>query len=408
MRKSLVVILILAAAAFAGWKYFGQTSHRGGTQEAMRHIPVSTGDIEEQVTAQGKLEAKDYVDVGTQVSGQLQKIHVNIGDDVKAGQLLVEIDPRVYQSKVDADEAHLKTLTAQLAEQQAQLDLARMQKERNEKLLKTDAVSHDVYEQSEAAWKTAAARIDELKAEIEEQQSALGGDKTNLAYTKISAPMAGTVVDAALREGQTVNASQSAPTILRIANLDVMTVRAQVAEADVMRLKEGMPVYFTTMGQMDRKWPAKIRQILPTPEVLNNVVLYDVLIDSENKGHVLMSGMSTQVFFVIGSAKGVPLVPVEALTRRDAAQDNDKGTAYIVRVAGAQEEESAQEDKSGKGARHGGRKPGERVIHVGLMDRTMAEVKDGLKEGDEIVLPPLATPAKQGAGGGGFRGGPRL
>jgi len=207
--------------------------------------------------------------------------------------------------------------------------------------------------------------------------------------------MTGTVIDIALREGQTVNASQSAPTILRIANLDVMTVRAQVAEADVMRLKEGMKVYFTTMGQMDHRWPATVRQILPTPEVINDVVLYDVLIDAENKGHLLMNGMSTQVFFTIGAATNVPLIPAEALGRRKPKADNDKGMAYVVKVAGKDP-------------------PEERVIHVGLMDRTQAEVKDGLAVGEQVILPSLTAPAPSGGakpqGGGGARGGggPRL
>ena len=392
MRKIILIIAIVALAVFAGWKYYGSTSKQG-KREPPRLATIATGDINEQVTAQGKLEPKEYVDVGTQVSGQLQKIHVNIGDTVKQGDLLVEIDPRIYQTKVDADKAHLNTLAAQLAEQQADLVLAKQQNNRNAKLIKSDAVSHDEVDQSAAAVKAGEAKVAALKAEIDESQSSLDADTTNLAYTKITAPMSGTVVDMPMREGQTVNASQTAPTILRIANLDVMTVRAQVAEADVMRLKPGMPVYFTTMGQMDRRWNATVRQILPTPEIISDVVLYDVLIDAENKDHQLMDSMSTQVFFTIGDAKNVPLIPVEALTRRQAKADNDKGTAYSVRVV----------VESGK-------KPEERTIHVGLMDRTSAEVTDGLVEGDQIVLPSLhpATDAAKPAGGAGLRGGPRL
>ncbi len=386
MRKGLGIVIVLALLAAGGWYYYSKSAHVRTGAQAHRLVTIMQGDLREQVTAQGKLEAKEYVDVGTQVSGQIQKIYVQFGDDVKAGQSLAEIDPRIYQSRVDADEAHIRTLQAQLAQQQAQLKLAEAQNARNVKLIKKDAVSQDDVDQSVSALKVAEANVAALKAEIEEAQSGLDGDHANLTYTHISAPMAGTVVDIPLREGQTVNASQSAPTIMRVSNLDVMTVRAQVAEADVMRLKAGMEVYFTTMGDMDRKWTATVRQILPTPEVINDVVLYDVLVDAENKDRALMSGMSTQVFFTSGAATGVPLIPVEALTRRKEGEDN----AYIVKVAV-----------------EGGR-PEERVIHTGVSDRTMAEVKDGLKVGDKIVLPAAVAATAKPASGGGFRGGPRL
>lgn len=389
MHKIALVIAILALAAFAGLKFFGQTDDLAGKRKVARSVTIATGDISEEVTSQGKLESKAYVDVGTQVSGQIQKIHVNIGADVKEGDLLVEIDPRIYETRVAADMARLNTLAAQLAEQEINLTLARRQHDRNTRLIKSDAVSHDSLEQSEAAFKAAEAKVVAMKAEIEEAQSTLDGDKTNLAYTKIHAPMTGTVVDMPMREGQTVNASQSAPTILTIANLDIMTVRAQVAEADIMRLKAGMAVYFTTMGQMERRWPGTVRQILPTPEIISDVVLYNVLIDAENTDHRLMSGMSAQVFFTIGSAKNVPLIPVEALSRRKVSADNDKGMAYTVKIV------------IGKG------EPEERTIHVGLMDRTEAEVRDGLVAGEQIVLPPVSQPAS-GNSGQGFRGGPRL
>lgn len=388
MRKRLLIAAVFAAVVFAGWHFSAADSGMSpGKKEAIRLVPVTLGDISEDVTSQGKLEAREYVDVGTQVSGQLKKIHVDIGDDVKAGDLLVEIDPKIYQTRVAADEARLKALSAQLAQESSALLLARRQHERNTKLIKSNAVSRDALEETEASLRVAEAKVQALRAEIEEAQSTLDGDKTNLSYTLIRAPISGTVVDVPMREGQTVNATQSAPTILRIANLDVMTVRAQVAEADVMRLKEGMPVHFTTMGQMDRRWPATVRQILPTPEVISDVVLYNVLIDSRNEGRQLMTGMSTQVFFNIGSAKNVPLVPAEVLGRRAPEADNDKGPAYTVKVTGTG-------------------KPEERTIHIGLMNRTQAEVTAGLAAGDQIVMPPL--PAEKPKTSGGFNRGPRL
>ena len=283
--KTLVRIAFLIAIALAGYAWY-TTRHRqveAADAADIEFVAVTTGRIEETVTAQGKIETKEYVDVGAQVSGQLKKIHVEIGDTVKAGDLLAEIDPRVYESRVEADRAQLKTLAAQLAEQQAQITLARQVLERNRRLIKSNAVSQEVLEDSEAALKVALARAASLKAQIEQAQSTLKGDETNLSYTKIYAPIDGTVVSQSAREGQTLNASQQAPVIVQLANLNAMTVRAQVAEADVMRLRVGMPVYFTTLGSLDRRWQGTVRQILPSPEIINEVVLYNALVDVDNR-----------------------------------------------------------------------------------------------------------------------------
>jgi macrolide-specific efflux system membrane fusion protein len=175
-----------------------------------------------------------------------------------------------------------------------------------------------------------------------------------------------------------------------------MTVRAQVAEADVPRLKEGMPAYFTTLGNSERRWEGKVRQIQPAPEVVNDVVLYDVLIDVKNEGRQLMTGSTTQVFFILGKADDATIVPAEALTRRVPDQDNDQGKAYRVTVANSE----------------GGR--GEpRVIHVGLVTRAQAQVTDGLKPGERILLPRQegtapAAPQQQNQRRPGFTRGPQL
>ena len=127
-----------------------------------------------------------------------------------------------------------------------------------------------------------------------------------------------------------MNANQTAPIVLQVANLDIMSVRAQVAEADVSRIKENMPAYFTTLGNYERRWPGKVRQVLPTPQIVNDVVLYDVLIDVKNEGRQLMTGMTTQVFFIFGKAENALVIPAEVLSRRVAREDNDKGKAYRV------------------------------------------------------------------------------
>jgi macrolide-specific efflux system membrane fusion protein len=364
--NKLMGLLALAGLIAGGWYWYASAA-RQPAQNAQRPITIMRGTIQEVVTSQGKLEAKQYVDVGTQVSGQIRKLHVDIGDTVKQGELLAEIDPRVYQAQVEANEARLNSLRAQLNQQKAQLTLAEQNLKRNRDLFAVNAVSQQALQETESQAAVAKAQVASIQAQIQETESNIKGNQTNLSFTKIYAPMTGTVTTRPAREGQTLNANQSAPTILQIANLDTMTVRAQVAEADVTKLKQGMPVYFTTLGNTERRWQGTVRQILPAPQIANEVVLYDVLIDVKNEGRQLMTGMTTQVFFIFGKAENVTIAPAEVLTRRVADQDNDSGKAYRITVV---------TDK--------GRE--QRLIHVGLQTRTQAEVTAGLEPGERILV----------------------
>jgi len=361
----LALFLLAIAVAVGGWYFAKQPKH--ANQDKADSVEVTLGDLEENVTAQGKLEPKEYVDVGAQVTGQLQKIYVKIGDNVQAGQLLAQIDPRIYAARVAADEANIKNLQAQLAGQQAQVVFAQQQYDRNRELLKSQGVSVQDFQNSEFTLKNAKATAESLQAQIEQVQSTLNGDKTNLGFTKIFASMDGTMVDQKAREGQTLNANQTTPTILQLAKLDTMTVRAQVAEADVMRLRSDMPVYFTTLGSGERRWQGTVRQILPTPEVINNVVLYNVLVDVDNRDRQLMTGMSTQMFFVLGKAEQVPLIPVNALGPRQRKEDQGNGHAYQVKVM----------------TEHGAR---DKIVQIGLRTRRFAQVLEGLTVGDRVQI----------------------
>lgn len=363
--RSRVLSVLSILAIIAGAIGYPILQPKQSKDEAKNEIIVTLGDIEENVTAQGKLEPKEFVDVGAQVTGQLQKIYVQIGDNVTAGQLLAQIDPRIYAARVQADEANIKNLQAQLVGQQAQVVFARQQFERNLALFKSKGVSQQDYQNSDFNLKKAVATAASIQAQIEQVQSTLIGDKTNLGYTKIYASMDSTVVDQKAREGQTLNANQQTPMILQLAKLDTMTVRAQVAEADVMRLRSDLPVYFSTLGSGDRRWQGKVRQILPTPEVINNVVLYNVLVDVDNHDRQLMTGMSTQMFFVLGKAEQVPQIPVAALGARIRDEDNQNGAAYKVK------------EITDQGVQ-------EKTVHIGLKTRRFAEIRDGVTVGAKL------------------------
>jgi macrolide-specific efflux system membrane fusion protein len=380
------LLIVFMLAGVGRWLYFSRSAESDKASSDETSALIEYGDIEENVTAQGKLEPKEFVDVGAQVTGQLQKLHVEIGDVVKEGELLAEIDPRIYAARVQADEARINTLKAQLIEQQAQILFAGRQYARNQTMYRTKAVSQEALQNSETNIKAAKAKADSIKAQLKEVQSTLTGDRTNLGYTKIFAPMNGTVVQQSARAGQTLNANQQTPTIMQLAKLDKMTVRSQTAEADIMRIKPGLPVYFTTLGSEQRRWQGSVRQILPSPEVVNNVVLYNVLVDVDNTDRQLMTGMSAQVFFVLGEARHVLIMPVTALGKRLLEQDNEHGTAYRVKVIGPELQE--------------------RMIHVGLQNRRFAEVREGLSAGEHVKL--TSPPKKKNNNQYGFPSTPRL
>ena len=336
-------------------------------------VTVERGDIEDSVTALGNLQPRDYVDVGAQVSGQLKKLYVDIGAVVKSGDLLAEVDPAVLNTKVESGHAQLLNLQATLNDKQVQYLLASAQFQRQKTLKAANATSTDAYQIAESTMRSAAAQVGAIKAQITQTAATVHGDEVTLGYTKIYAPMAGTIVSVAAKQGQTLNANQQAPVILRVADLSTMTVWTQVSEADVPKLKIGMDAYFTILGAPARKWTGKLRQVLPTPEVVNNVVLYTALFEVANEQKDLMTQMTAQVFFVIASKKDVLTVPVAALRRFHPKQNLYKAT--VVTASGSQEE---------------------REVTVGVANRVSAEVISGLQEGDRVVAGVKATSSTSG------------
>jgi macrolide-specific efflux system membrane fusion protein len=416
--------------------------------------PVERGSIEDTVTALGNLQPLTYVDVGAQVSGQIQTIHVIIGDKVKKGDLLVEIDPKVQQEKVDQSKSQLDAMKATLVDRQATLKLRQAQAARETSLHAQGADSLDAYQAALAAVASAQSAVTSQLAQIAQAESSLSADETTLSYSKILAPMDGTVVSLTLKQGQTINASQQTPTILRIADLSTMTVWTQVSEADISRLRVGMPAYFTTLGDPNTRHEGKLRQVLPTPEITNNVILYDVLFDVANPAQTLMTQMTAQVFFTVASAENALTVPVAALqmartlgggrtgqagggarnragaggasgqspnggARGDAQSGSGSGQSAPT---DAQRQAWRQAGPNGGGARQfvivlAGGKLERRAVTIGVTNRISAEVKFGLRGGEPVVVgrkqtqkPPAASssrsPLQTGPGGpGGPRGG---
>ncbi len=391
-------LILAACAVLAGGGYYAWRTWfaAGDPANTVLTAPVTRGNLEDTVTATGTLQPKDYVDVGTQVSGQLKKLLVDVGAVVKAKDLLAEIDPSVYQAKVDGDQAQLLNQQAQLADKQAQLALAELQLTRQQNLTREEATTADALQIAEAARKSALAQRNSIEAQIQQTASTLRGDEANLGYTKIYAPMAGTVVSQAAKQGQTLNANQQAPIIMRIADLSTMTVEAQVSEADVPKLHVGMDVYFTTLGGDNRRFYGKLRQIPPTPTVVNNVVLYDALFDVPNPDRILMTQMTAQVFFVASSAKDAVLVPLTAL-RPVAAEGRTRGP----RASGADPRNQFANGRALVSVVDAAGKVADREVKVGVMNRVSAQILAGLEPGEKVVIgtkaPAAAAPAQSGS-----------
>ena len=199
-----------------------------------------------------------------------------------------------------------------------------------------------------------------MKAQIRETESALKGDQADLNYTRIYAPMDGTIVQQLANQGQTLNANQTAPIVVQIADLSTMRVRTQVSEADISKLQIGMPAYFSTLGQPERRWEGALRQILPTPEVINNVVLFNALFDVPNPAGELLPKMSAQVFFINASAEDVLLIPAAALRSQGSGEQE-------IQVLDAQNRAQP------------------RQVRIGVRNRVMAEVLEGLEQGERVI-----------------------
>ncbi|HLJ26470.1 MAG TPA: efflux RND transporter periplasmic adaptor subunit [Candidatus Angelobacter sp.] len=322
---------------------------------------VQRGDIESTVVAAGIIQPVTYVDVGAQTSGMLKSLKVQRGDHVEKGQLLAEIDPALADTALTSSNAALSSMTSQRAVKQAALVLAKAQMVRSDELFAAGVISASDRDVARAAYDAALADAASLSAQMKEAKAAVDTGKTNVGYTKILAPMAGEVVSITLLEGQTLNANQSAPNILRIADISTVTVWSQVSEADIVDVKPGQAVYFTVLGST-RRWSGKVRQVLPTPELINNVVFYDVLFDIPNPEGELKIQMTAQVFIVLAQAKGVLLVPAAAIGN---ASEGSTITVQVLKANGTVET---------------------RTIKIGIKSELSAEVTKGLKEKEQVII----------------------
>ncbi len=357
---------------------------------------VTRDDIEDTVLASGTIQAMREVSVGAQVSGQIKRLHVQLGDTVKAGQLVAEIDSTTQQNTLRNAEAQVALLQAQLRAKQALRHQSELSLKRQQALVKLDAASKAELESAEASMATLTADIAALDAQIRQANISVDTARVNLGYTQIKAPIDGVVVAVLAEEGRTVNAMQSAPSIIKLAKLDEVQIKAQISEADVVRVKPGLPVYFTILGEPNRRYDAKLRGVEPVPEssqtdtkttassTSSTAIYYNGLFDVPNPEGKLRVSMTAQVFIVLNKVDNALVIPASALGKPDR-----KTKTHEVRVLEGPPE---------------AQKVSTRQVKIGMNNRVQAEVLEGLKEGDLVVVGDAAGVGSDS----GTRRGPRM
>ena len=355
------VFASVAALGLAVPVYDGAQSAASQSSEP-RFVIVSTGDIEVLVSATGTIQPFAQVEVGAQVSGQLEALHAQIGDLMTSGELLARIDASVQKQRVAASRATLAAETALLEGRTAEVKQAQADVERYRELVATRSSSQFELDAAIRQLAQAKSSLAALNAQISGRSAMLASDEAQLTYSDILAPMSGTVVSIAATPGQTLNANQHVPTILTIADLSTMRIRADVSEADIGKIEIGAEAYFTTLGGEDRRWTGSVRQILPMPAVRNNVVFFPVLFDVPNPDGALLPQMTAQAFFVIDKVENVVTLPASAL--KTSATDEDSAVVQVVNAAGEVEE---------------------RAVKIGITDRVRTEIREGLLSGDKVV-----------------------
>lgn len=380
------VIVLVAAAVVVGGAFAIRHYLAGRKVDLNVYATVQRGDVEDLVTATGSLQPRDYVDVGAQVSGQLRRIHVEVGTTVKEGDLLAEIDAETSSARVDASKAQLRSQEAQLALQQVNLEKAERDLQRQKNLMAEDATTAEALQNAQTVLDTTRAQIASLRAQMQQVQASMRVDEANLKYTRILSPMNGTVVSITAKQGQTLNTNQQAPTILRVADLSTMTVQTQVSEADVSKLRPGMTAYFTTLGGSGRRYYGELTKIEPTPTVTNNVVLYNALFDVPNENDALLPQMTAQVFFVVAEARDTLIVPMSAVTFQRPARPAGAAPDSAA-PQGARPREGGQGSRRPDGPVPAGDAPAAPPLAASLPPRS-GPPRDG--------MPPLGTRAPRG------------
>ncbi|WP_298962403.1 efflux RND transporter periplasmic adaptor subunit [uncultured Campylobacter sp.] len=376
MKKTLKfigsIVLIFIAIYFLYGKFFKQ-------EEAPKALTtrLEKGDIRGTVTAAGEVYARDLVDVGAQVSGQIKKLYVKVGDKVQKGDMIAQIDSVTQENEIAQQKAQLLIHEANLASAKIAAANAKTQYNRELELYKRNAASKEAVENAKNSAALKEAEQKQIEAQIEQTKLQLSTAETNFGYTKITAPISGTIVSMPVEEGKTVNSNQTTPTIVKIADLSKMEIKMQIAEGDISKVKVGMDVEYSILSDLDNIKKAKIYKIDPGLTTLSDGT-YDktssgsssssssdsaiyfyakMLVDNEND--FLKIGMTTENNIIVSEANNTSYLPTSVIKR-------DRGGDYVTVL--------------------NGKEPEQRYVKTGVSDDLNTEILSGLDEKDEVLI----------------------
>lgn len=374
IKNTLLLITLGAIVTVVGYKY----TQAQQDQPIFTTDVVKRGNIEKVVLTNGVLYPSKLVNVGAQVSGLIERMDVNVGQNIKQGDLIAQIDNLTQQNALKEAQASLQSIDAQYRAKQAQIKVAKSEYARNKKMLVNGAASVSDFDSAESILAVYLAELDELSAEKDKAIISVDNAKLNLGYTTIRSPIDGTVIYVSVEEGQTVNNNQGTPSIIELAQLDVMTIKAQVSEADIINVSAGQEVYFSILGATAKKYRGVLRAIEPGPTLLSGddsslmigddeAIYYNALFDVENPDNLLRFGMTAQVSIILANAQDTLLVPSQILITKTRPS-----VSYQVPVIVNNRIEY-------------------RDVEVGINNKVYAQILSGLNEGDQIMLGQSST-----------------
>ncbi|MFD1259287.1 efflux RND transporter periplasmic adaptor subunit [Entomomonas asaccharolytica] len=366
---SIVVLIAIATAIY--FLFFNQKEQISYLTEK-----VVIGDIKRTVNTTGEIGAKQIVTVGAQVSGQIQKLYVSLGQQIKKGDMIAEIDSTTQENELNINKAKLESYKTQLEAKKIALVVAQKKYNREKSLKAKNATSDENLDSANDALATAKANVADLESLIIQTQISVNTAETNLGYTKIVAPFDGTIVSVPVEEGQTVNSNQTTPTIVQIADLSKMEIKMQISEGDITKIKPGMEVTYTILSEPTKIFKGQLDTLDPglttltagnytgTTDSSTAVYYYGNLVVPNEEG-TLRIGMTTQNTITIASKDNVLIVPTITLNTV-----GDKNYVYTLEV---------------------GNKVVEKEVTVGLSDSMNTEIISGLKEGERVISAQMAS-----------------
>ena len=369
-KRILIYVLLIVCGGIAVWFY-----QNSGDNISYITEDVYRRDVQKVVNATGEVRAIDLVTIGAQVSGKIEHLHVKVGQEVKKGDLIAEIDSTTQQNEVDINKSRLDSYQAQLAAAKVSLGVAEKQYKRMQKLKKGNAASEEDLENALDTYETAKSRVVELESSIKETEISLSTAETNLGYTKITAPLDGTVVSVPVKEGQTINAAMNTPTIVQVANLDNMEIVIEISEGDIGNIKPGVKVTYSILADLNKIYETTLQSIDPGLTLLTNGEYTEVVDSSEaiyyygrlivpNEDGILRIGMTTQNVIYVESAENVLTVPVVAVK-----EAGDKEYVEVLTKKGVERRE----------------------VTTGVSDGLNVEVKSGISEGEKVILAKMSS-----------------